>query len=150
MEIWEVVARESIRDLVTRYNTNGDSGRFDNVMALFADDAVMELEGPEGPTLYRGHSEILTIFTGTKDRWADELGSEKAADAPPPYVRHRVATHQIDVDDESHARGYCYYQVVMPHGLDHWGRYFDRYEQRDGRWVFTHRKVTREGQVERL
>jgi len=29
MEIWELVARESVRDLVQRYNANGDSGRFD-------------------------------------------------------------------------------------------------------------------------
>ena len=43
MELWELVARESIRDLVARYNANGDAGRFDQVWTLFADDAVMEL-----------------------------------------------------------------------------------------------------------
>ena len=32
----ELVARESIRDLVARYNPNGDSGRFDQVVELFA------------------------------------------------------------------------------------------------------------------
>ena len=143
MEIWELLARESIRDLVTRYNTNGDSGRFDEVLALFAPDAVMELEGENGPELYHGHDEILSIFTGTKDRWS------APADGAPTYVRHRVATHQIDVDDEDHARGYCYYQVVMPHGLDHWGRYFDRYERRDGRWLFTRRRVTSEGSTQK-
>ena len=36
MELWELVARESIRDLVARYNANGDSGRFDQVLELFA------------------------------------------------------------------------------------------------------------------
>jgi hypothetical protein len=148
MDVSELIARESIRDLVTRYNTNGDSGRFEQVLELFASDAVMELDGPDGPDFYRGHEEILTIFTGTKSRWAYELGGD-APTASAPYIRHRVATHQIDVDDASHARGYCYYQVVMPHGLDHWGRYFDRYECRDGRWVFVHRKVTSEGHVER-
>jgi 3-phenylpropionate/cinnamic acid dioxygenase small subunit len=149
MDVWEVIARESIRDLVTRYNANGDSGRFDNVIALFADDAVMELEGEDGPDLYRGHDEILSVFTGTRDRWADELGGEEPSAAPDHYIRHRVATHQIDFDGDTHARGYCYYQVVMPHGLDHWGRYFDRYEQSDGRWLFTHRRVTVEGRTER-
>ena len=28
-----------------------------------------------------------------------------------------------------------------------WGRYVDEYEMRDGRWVFTHRKVTMDGYV---
>ena len=31
MESWELVARESVRDLVARYNANGDSGRFDEM-----------------------------------------------------------------------------------------------------------------------
>jgi hypothetical protein len=154
MEVWEVIARESIRDLATRYNANGDSGRFDNVMLLFADDAVMklegmELEGEDGRDPYRGHDEILSIFTGARDRQPDEPGGDQPSGAPEHYVRRRIATHQIDFDDETHALGYCYYQVVMPHGLDHWGRYFDRYEQRDGRWLFTHRRVTVEGRTER-
>ena len=45
MEHWELIARESIRDLVARYNANGDSGRFDPMLELFAEDATMELPG---------------------------------------------------------------------------------------------------------
>ena len=41
MELWELTARESIRDLVARYNANADTGRFDQVLELFAPDAVM-------------------------------------------------------------------------------------------------------------
>lgn len=141
MDTWEAVAREAIRDLVARYNANGDSGRFELLMELFADDAVMELD--DGP--YVGHEEIMSIFTGTQQRWAGELNPAGAA--PSHHVRHSVSTHQIDFDDPTHARGYCYYSVIMPHGLDHWGRYFDRYEERDGRWVFTRRKVTTEGRT---
>ena len=43
MEPWELIARESVRDLVARYNANGDSGRFDPLLELFAEEAVMEL-----------------------------------------------------------------------------------------------------------
>jgi|TARA_B110001454_G_scaffold218803_2_gene248010 hypothetical protein len=146
MELWELIARESIRDLVTRYNSNGDSGRFNEVMALFADNAIMEVEGEAGPVVHRGHAEIRTIFTGTQERWAEERGAGvHVSDAH--YVRHRVATHQIDFDNDTHARGYSYYEVLMPHGLDHWGRYFDRYERRGDKWIFTYRKATREGRV---
>ena len=45
METWELIARESIRDLVARYNANGDTGRFDQLMELFAPDAVMDVDG---------------------------------------------------------------------------------------------------------
>ena len=42
MEAWELDAREQIRDLVASYNAHGDHGRFDELMALFADEAVMD------------------------------------------------------------------------------------------------------------
>lgn len=144
MEIWELEARESIRDIVTRYNSNGDTGRFEQVLDLFAKDAVMELAAPDGtPAVYRGWSEIATIFAGTKDQWS----ASAAQRGVPPYVRHCVFTHQIDLVDESHAKGRSYFQVLMPHGLDHWGRYLDDYERRDSRWVFSRRKVTLDGRV---
>jgi ketosteroid isomerase-like protein len=139
MELWELVARESIRDLVARYNANGDSGRFPQVLELFAPDAVMEINDGE---IYEGIERIETIFTGTRDR-------VKTLDTPGAtlYMRHHTSTLQIDLVDERHAKGRCYYQVLMHHGLDHWGRYIDEYEQRDGRWLFTRRKVTVDGFV---
>lgn len=148
MELWELIARESIRDLVARYNASGDSGRFDQVLDLFANDAEMCLDRDTGREVFQGHAEILTIFTGTKARWADDAAGAGGAETRPGYVRHRIATHQIDFVDRRHGVGYCYYQVVMHHGLDHWGRYFDEYREQDGRWLFTKRRVTREGQVD--
>ena len=139
VELWELVARESIRVLVARYNSNGDSARFDAVLELFAPDAVMEL--PDG--VYDGIDQIKTIFTGTKGRLADfGLGTGKQF-----YMRHYTATHQVDLLDQTHAKGRCYYQVIMAHGLDHWGRYIDEYELREGRWLFTNRKVSMDGYV---
>ena len=35
----------------------------------------------------------------------------------------------------------------MEHGLDHWGRYIDRYGVVDGRWMFTERSVTMDGYI---
>ena len=45
------------------------------------------------------------------------------------------------------AAGRCYYQVLMSHGLDHWGRYIDGYQLVDGRWLFSSRRVTMDGYV---
>jgi hypothetical protein len=144
VHLWELDARESIRDIVTRYNANGDTGRFAQVLELFTDDATMETTGPDGgPRVYRGLAEITTIFTGTKDRWAESAQQQAA----PPFIRHCVFTHQIDLIDESQAKGRSYFQVLMSHGLDHWGRYIDDYAKRNGRWLFAHRKVILDSRI---
>src|SRR4051794_7930968 len=99
MELWELEAREEIRDLVARYNANGDSGRFAQVVELFAPDAVMVT--PDGTRT--GPEEILTIFTGARDRFASGARAggtaRAAAPAAPAVVRHFTATLQIDVVD---------------------------------------------------
>jgi hypothetical protein len=135
MELWELVARESIRDLVARYNANGDSGRFDVVLECFAPDAVMELDG----RAYRGHVEILTIFTDA---------AEAARRRPEPVImRHHTSTLQIDLAGPYEASSRCYYQVVTGNGLDHWGRYLDRYAVLNGKWHFVHRREFLDGVV---
>jgi SnoaL-like domain len=143
MELWEVAARESIRDLVARYNANADSGRFEQVLELFAPDAAMELVGVDGAVRRcEGREAIASIFTSTKERWeADPSGGPDR----PHHVRHFVATHQIDLEDRTHATGRSYFAVLMAHGLDHWGRYLDRYEERGGRWQFTLRRALPDG-----
>ena len=45
MTLDDLLAREGIRDLVARYNSYGDTGKFELLWPLFADDAVMEV-GP--------------------------------------------------------------------------------------------------------
>ena len=134
MELWEVVARENIRDIVTRYNSNGDSGRFAQVIELFTADAVMEVLGQA----HTGHDEIMTIFT--------RVVAHNATAGSPGHVRHMTATHQIDFVDESHATGRLYFQVLTRVGLDHWGRYLDQYRQVEGAWKFERRKVIVDGQ----
>ena len=130
MEPFELAARESIRDLVARYNANGDAGRFDAMLALFAEDATLELE--DGA--HRGKAAIRAVFEAAARR----TGAAGRA----TFVRHFVATHQIDVLSDSEARGRCYFAVLTERGLDHWGRYLDEYRQSDGRWLFQRRKVT--------
>lgn len=126
MELWELAARESIRDLVARYNANADSGRFDDVLALFAADATMTIPG----RTCSGSDEIRSIFTTTQER------------AIPGPVRHHTSTHQIDLIDDAAATGRCYFAVITAAGLDHWGRYVDAYVRVDDRWLFADRNVT--------
>ena len=131
----ELAARESIRDLVARYNANGDSGRFDAMLALFAEDATLELDAE---TL-NGRPAIRAFF----ERVAERTGPGRTA----AFVRHFTATHQIDVLSDREARGRCYYAVLTERGLDHWGRYIDEYRQLDGRWLFQRRRITLDAAV---
>ncbi len=126
------IAREAIRDLVARYNANGDSGRFAQVRELFTADAVMAIEGDRS---YSGIDEIMTIFTGTKSNTSGKL----------THVRHFTSTHQIDLIDATHATGRAYFAVLTDIGLDHWGRYVDTYTRTNGRWLFASRKVSVDG-----
>lgn len=125
------VDRDAIRDLVARYNANGDSGRFDAVRELFVDDAVMTIVGDRE---YRGIDEIMGIFTGTKSSTSGRL----------THVRHFTSTHQIDLDGET-ARGRLYYAVLTDIGLDHWGRYVDSYIRTPSGWKFSTRSVSVDG-----
>jgi hypothetical protein len=143
VELWELVARESIRDLVARYNANADAGRFEEVAALFARDAVMELVAADGGTRrFEGPAGVVSLLAGTKAAWDPARGGGGGH-----HVRHVVATHQIDVVARDHARGRSYYLVLMRHGLDHWGRYVDDYGTRDGTWLITRRRVLADGRA---
>ena len=134
MEPGELEARESIRDLVARYNANGDAGRLDAVLELFAEDAVLEVPGEtlQGRTAIRAFMERVASGADRK---------------PIRLLRHFTATHQIDVESGDTARGRCYYQVLTEDGLDHWGRYVDEYVKREDRWLFASRKASVDGTV---
>jgi hypothetical protein len=139
MTLDDLLARESIRDLIARYNSYGDTGRFEPLFELFAEHAVMEI-GPAGGgerTVYDGRENIKKIFTGAMERNAGQSG-----EPGPSFLRHMTATHQIDLIDTDHATGRCYFAVLMDQGLDHWGRYVDKYVRIDGEWKFEDRRVT--------
>ena len=135
MELWELQAREAIRDLVARYNANGDTGRFDPMLALFIEEAVLEV--PD--RIIEGRAAIRAYF--------EEIARGDGDRKPVRLLRHHTATLQIDLSSTDEATSRCYYQVLTDHGLDHWGRYVDRYRRVDGRWLFAERTVTVDGSV---
>ena len=132
MAPFELEARECIRDLVARYNASGDAGRWGELLALFAEQATLEL--PDG--VHQGKAAIRALFEGVAQRTGSGAGQSAR------FIRHFTATHQIDVLSEHEARGRCYFAVLTERGLDHWGRYVDEYRRVGGRWLFERRKVT--------
>lgn len=67
MEMWELVAREQIRDTLARYNWSGDAGRLDGLAETFCVDGVLEIRGAEP---LRGRSEIVAFLGGVTGKIA--------------------------------------------------------------------------------
>lgn len=130
LQISDLLAREAIRDLVVRYNSYGDSGLFERMLGLFASDAVLEIGG----AAHQGLDELRQVFSSVKEHTSRPAGR-------PAYLRHCVATHQIDLVAEGTATGRCYFFVLTEVGLDHWGRYLDDYRLVDDEWRFARRRV---------
>ncbi len=128
MEMWELVAREQIRDTLARYNWSGDAGRLDGLAETFCVDGVLEIRGLEP---LRGRSEIVTFLGGV----TRNVGVK-------PVVRHNVANVLFTelTPDEAHVSSY--FTVVTHIGLDHFGRYRDTLVPDGDTWLIKHRKVS--------
>ena len=136
MDVWELVAREEIRELVARYAHCADSGRFEEMVGLFAEDGVLEIVDRDA---LHGRQAILDFLVTTATRLRDS--------AAPRSIRHHVASLRIEVSRSGEATSASYFLVVGDHGPDHWGRDRDRYAQRDGRWLFARREVRVDGRA---
>ena len=134
MEPWELIAREQIRDLVARYAHHADGGRFGELVALFAEDGTLRIDERE-PLVGR---EAVRAFL---DVTRDSLRTSPTA----RFTRHHVSSLRIDVSSPEDATGAAYFLVVTDRGVDHWGRYRDRYVRRDGYWLFAERRVRVDG-----
>lgn len=140
MQLWELVARESVRDLLARYNAYGDSGRMPELLELFAEDAVMDMDG----TVYEGRAAINEGFVAAGREFVS-FAKRKQLPRDLPVVRHYTATHVIDVSSATTATCSSYFLTFLAHGPDHWGSYHDELGVRDERWRIVRRRVVVEG-----
>jgi hypothetical protein len=120
----ELLEREQIRELATRYSIAADSQDFDSLVLLFDPEV-------DNGRLGKGRA-------ATKLYYEQLLGG--MADGA---VLHYVANHQIDFVDDTHAIGICYVRAVA--GMEgRWSDvaavYVDDYVKRDGSWFFARRK----------
>src|SRR4029077_12014451 len=75
MELWELAAREAIREPVAAYAHCADSGRFDEFAELFAPDGVLEVRGQEP---VQGRDAIRAYLGG--------VGTDLARDTTVPLI----------------------------------------------------------------
>ncbi len=140
MELSELVARESVRDLVAHYTWAGDRGRSRELADLFTVDGVLDVGGPGGRWV--GRDEIAAQLDAVAARVV-------AAGGAPGPVRHHVSSLTITFPGPTEATASSYFLVFTTVGVDHWGRYRDRLtSEPDGVWRFTERSARVDGHVE--
>jgi SnoaL-like protein len=132
VEMWELVAREQIRDTLARYNWSGDAGRVDALAETFCAEGLLEIRGR--PPL-RGRSEIASFLSGVTGSVAGDVDVK-------PVVRHNVANVLFTGLTPQEAHVSSYFTVVTHIGLDHFGRYRDTLVPDGDTWLIKHRKVS--------
>jgi SnoaL-like domain len=137
MELWELVAREEIRETLARYHHAGDSGRFADMAALFAPDGVLEIKGEQ---TVEGRAAIVEFLSG--------VNRDVVAMSSVPMLRHYSTNVTLTVASPAEATAASAFLVLAESGLDHWGRYRDRLVPGDGGWRFAHRVVRTDGYAE--
>ena len=147
MELWELVARESIRDTIAQYAYAGDRLMVEEMGATFCADGVLETQRDRGTWV--GRTAIIERLGGGRGVSATQVRAMARAEREPGelVVRRHVVTNiyfQEVTPDE--ARVLSYFTVLTEHGLDHFGRYRDLLVPVDGRWLFKHRSVARDWQ----
>lgn len=131
----ELAAREALRELVAAYAHLADRGRLDELVALFAPTGRLQVD--DRPPL-EGRAAIRAFLGGTQD-------DVRAAAVAHPLIRHHVSNLTLALEAADAASGAAYFLVVTDRGLDHWGRYRDRYVRLPDGWRFAERRVRLDG-----
>ena len=134
METWELVARELVRETIARYAHSADRGRFAELVALFTEDGVLEIDGR---SLLCGRTAIADFLGDTKPSLSSTLEH--------PFIRHHTSSITVEVHSPNEASAKSYFLAITERGPDHWGRYRDRLTRVGDRWLFRHRHVRVDG-----
>jgi hypothetical protein len=135
MELWELAARERIRDTVARYNWSGDALRFDDLAETFCDDRELELRATEP---VHGRAAIVELLGGVV---VAPNGTAQASGVR-RIVRHNVTNICFTEVRPDEARVACYFTVFTEIGLDHYGRCRHVFVPVGDDWLIRHRFVS--------
>ncbi len=141
--MWELIARERIRDSLATYNWSGDAFRLDELADAFCEDGVLELR--DGPTL-EGRAAIVELLSGVRGGAGDTSTAPPRSSASEPpakrIVRHLLTNTRFVELSPERALVASYFTVITQIGLDHHGRYRDELVPVGDRWLIRHRFVS--------
>jgi hypothetical protein len=131
MELWEVVAREQVRQTIASHSHAGDRGRFDDLAACYTDDGSLQFSG-EQPLV--GREAIMA-----------SMRSIRISEPRPTHVRHNVTGINFTSVTPEEIEVSSYFFVVTDIGADHWGRYRDQLAPAGDHWLFRSRRIATDG-----
>ena len=144
MELWELTARERIRDSLARYNWSGDAFRLDELALAFTADGELEIGGGESA---RGRDDIVRLLGGGAPAGNDAarraaLKEAASASGVKQIMRHILTNARFLELTRDGALVASYFTVLTELGLDHYGRYRDRFVPVGDEWLIRHRYVS--------
>jgi SnoaL-like domain len=142
LELWELGAREACRDTLAQYTHAGDRYLLDEFVGAFCEDGVLEIRGSAPIT---GRAAIMERFGGGTAALAARQEVRTAAQSPESIrriVRHNVTNIRFESTSPDQAIVASYFTVITQIGLDHMGRYRDRFVPVGDRWLIAHRFVS--------
>ena len=145
MELWELSAREACRDTLAQYTHSGDRYLLEDFAGAFCADGVLEIRGAEP---LQGRAAIMARFGGAPAAAQAQEHAQAARQRDPGamrrIVRHNVTNIRFESLQPDEAVVASYFTVITEIGLDHMGRYRDRFVPvGDGdRWLIAHRFVS--------
>lgn len=135
MDLWELVARERIRDTLALYNWSGDAGRIEELTQSFCPDGELEVRGTAAAT---GRAAIAEFLGGV----ASAPAGTASKSAVKRIVRHTLTNIRFTELTEERAQVSSYFTVFTEVGLDHYGRYRDVFTPVGDAWLIAHRFVS--------
>jgi hypothetical protein len=141
VEFWELAAREACRDTLAQYTHSGDRYLLEDFAGAFCEDGVLEIRGAEP---LQGRDAIMARFGGatTAMQAQGEAAKKREAGALRRIVRHNVTNVRFESIRTDEAIVASYFTVITEIGLDHMGRYRDRFVPVGERWLIAHRFVS--------
>lgn len=128
-KISALLDKQEISELVQTFSNAADRHDHEKMRALYHSDAIDD------------HG---SFFKGLAMEFIDKLPQIQA---PMEILHHNITTHNIALDGD-YAEGEVYilafHKIKKEQGsmdLLIGGRYFDKYEKREGKWKFSHRVV---------
>jgi hypothetical protein len=141
VELWELTAREACRDTLAQYTHSGDRYLLEDFAGAFCENGVLEIRGAEPLT---GRDAIMARFGGAPaaSQAQQEAARKRDARGPRRIVRHNVTNVRFESLTINEAVVASYFTVITEIGLDHMGRYRDRFVPVGDRWLIAHRFVS--------
>jgi hypothetical protein len=136
VDLWELSAREQIRELLATHTYLQDSPRYADVLDLYDDDALLDVAGQP----VRRVRDVL--------RAASADAATRRAGGHRRTSWHHLSNVRIRLISRVAAESTASFVNIGDVGIDHWGRYRDELVGDGDRWRITTRHVRIDGRVD--